>query len=398
LRADRSTWTINKRRSIESSCQSTPSKHPHTFYMQDLHQIIILLLGFAIIAVSSNQLARLFTYLKLPMITGLLLIGILAGPHLLGLIPEEAGTRLNFINQIALAFIAFAAGAEIYLKEMVTRVKAIRAMTIAQVLGTFILGFTGFYLVADYIPFLAIEPQAVKIAVALLGGIIFVASSPASIIAVINELRAKGPFTQTAIGVTVIKDFVIIIMFSIGLAVSEALVNDVTFTPFFALILLLEIVGSFFLGYLLSLVLKLVLRLPAHTLVKTGMVLLLGYLVYFLSDFTHEFSKANLPFEIYGEPLLVCIVASFLVTNYSIYRPEFSKILTDTGPIVYVAFFTLTGASISVDVLLSSWAVALLLFGIRFLSLFLGSFAGGIMGGDPSKWNKIANPSRRIII
>jgi hypothetical protein len=43
-----------------------------------------------------------------------------------------------------------------------------------------------------------------KIAVALMTSVIFIARSPSSAIALINELGAKGPFVQTALGVTMV--------------------------------------------------------------------------------------------------------------------------------------------------------------------------------------------------
>ena len=43
-----------------------------------------------------------------------------------------------------------------------------------------------------------------KVAVALMTAAIFLARSPSSAIALINELRAKGPFVQTALGVTMV--------------------------------------------------------------------------------------------------------------------------------------------------------------------------------------------------
>ena len=43
----------------------------------------------------------------------------------------------------------------------------------------------------------------------LFSGIIAVARSPASALAVIKELRADGPFTQTVLGVTMVSDVVV---------------------------------------------------------------------------------------------------------------------------------------------------------------------------------------------
>ena len=45
-------------------------------------EIILLLGGFGIVAVSSSQLSKLFQKIHLPFITGLLFIGMLAGPFI----------------------------------------------------------------------------------------------------------------------------------------------------------------------------------------------------------------------------------------------------------------------------------------------------------------------------
>ena len=75
----------------------------------NIYPIILLLVAFGIIAVASNQIAKLFQKIKLPHITGLLFIGILSGPFVLDLVGSESIGNLDFVNQFSLAFIAFAA-------------------------------------------------------------------------------------------------------------------------------------------------------------------------------------------------------------------------------------------------------------------------------------------------
>ena len=97
-----------------------------------------------------------------------------------------------------------------------------------------------------------------------------------------------------------------------------------------------------------------------------------------------------LSFEILLEPMLICLVAGFLTVNYSPYRTELMKVLHDIGPYIYVAFFTLTGATLQLDVLTRCWGIALALFGIRMAAIFVGSFSGGMLAGEPAKYNRIA--------
>ena len=174
--------------------------------MENYLQILIYLAGFIIIAVASNQISKLFLRVKLPLVTGLLVMGIIAGPYVLNLIPLEAIADLDFVNDFALAVIAFTVGAELYLRELRSRFRSITGMTIAQLIITFSLGSLAVFFLSEYIPFMQRMNIESKIAVSILAGTIFIARSPASAIAVVHEMRAKGPFTQTAIGVTVLTD------------------------------------------------------------------------------------------------------------------------------------------------------------------------------------------------
>lgn len=357
--------------------------------MQNLESTLILLGGFAIVAVAANQIAQFFQKAKLPLITGLLVIGLFSGPFIFKLLPSETGNGLQFINDISLAFIAFAAAAELYVKEMRSRFKSIKWMTFGQLAVTFSVSAVLIYFLADQIGFMREMDSSSKIAVAILMATIFVARSPASAIAVINEMRAKGPFVQMAMGVTVVKDFLVILLFAICFSLAETLVSGQDFTITFMLILLAELVASFVLGYLLGKLLTMVLGMRMHTYAKAIVILLLGYGVYVFNYELAHYSGVNWGKEIHLEPLLVCIIASFLVTNYSKYRQEFIKILEDVGPIIYICFFTLTGATVSLDVLISLLGVALLLFAIRLLTMIGGSLIGGALAGDPPLFRRI---------
>jgi Trk K+ transport system NAD-binding subunit/Kef-type K+ transport system membrane component KefB len=352
--------------------------------------IIVLIATFLVVAIASRQLAGLVQKIHLPIITGLLIMGIICGPYVLGIVPKNVGQDLNFINEMALAFIAFAAAAELHLKELRDRLNSIKWMTFGQLVVTFGLSTIGIFVFADKISFMAAMSASEKFAVAILIATIFVARSPASAIAVINEMRAKGPFTQTAIGVTVLKDFLVILLFSICYSVAKAILTGEAMSIQFFFYVLLELGLSFGLGYILGRLLELVLSLRANYSVKVILIILLGSGAYFLSHQVAALSLEQLGTEIHLEALLICIIGSFYVTNYTRYRPEFVNIVNNTGPIIYVAFFTLAGASLSIDVLAQQWEIAFLLFALRLVSLIIGAFVGGTLAGDSFKMNRLA--------
>jgi len=328
-----------------------------------------------------------FQKVGLPLITGMLLIGIIAGPFVLHMFPKGAHQNLDFINDIALAFIAFAAGSELYLKEIRNRIRQIAWITFGQLVVTFLLSASIVYFISNQIPFMSGLPQNTKLAISILMGVIFVARSPSSAIAIINEMRAKGPFTRTALGVTVIKDVLVIILFTITFAIGKSLVNGAEMGFGFVILLLIELVISFALGFVLSKLITFLLSKPINKKVKSLLLLVVGYLIYVLAHYVKIHSHSIIGVSFLIEPLIICIIAGFLVSNFSNYRFEFSSIIEDVGPFVYLAFFTLTGLSLSFDVLLSVWEIAVLLFFVRLISIVLGALIGGVIAGDSMKFN-----------
>ncbi|MBN1909804.1 MAG: cation:proton antiporter [Pirellulales bacterium] len=358
--------------------------------MEHFRDVLVPIACFTIVAFASGQLGRFFVKAKLPLITGFLFTGILVGPHVLGMIPSGAAEKLRFVDQAALAFIAFTAGNHLYLKELAFRLKSIAWVTTGVVAIAFSLGSLALFLLAAYVPFMQSMPTAHRVAVSLLGGVILVARSPASAIAIVKELRARGPFTQTVVGVTVIVDGVVIVLFAVNSSLADGLLTDLRFNLGFLLLLASELLLSLAIAYLLARFLQFTLSLRVGSFTKTGMILAAGYGVFVLASGVREFSHQHWRWDVFFEPLLTCMAASFLVANFSKHRRELLRILHRAGPPVYVAFFTLTGASLAMDVLAETWAIALALFLARLVVLFLGSFVGGVLAGDPMRHNRIS--------
>ena len=352
--------------------------------------IFISTISLVIVALAARQISLLFVKVKLPLITGFLFVGILCGPFVLNFMTISSIKSLKFLDQIALAFIAFAAGGELYLKELNSRLNSIKWTTIGLVVGTFILGSFSFFMLTDFIPFVQGFPLTGKIAISILGGSILVARSPSSAIAVIKELRAKGPFVQTALGVTVVMDSVVIILFTVNSSIADALLKNIGMNFGFVALLFAELSISLFLGYCVAKILGFIASLKVDSRFKIFLMLLVGYLVFFFSDLIRHKTEANFSFQLHLEPLLICMVAGLLVTNRSQYRDEFSRMLDEVGPAVYLMFFTLIGASLKLSTLFIIWPIALALFVIRIGAIFIGSFTGGMIAGDPLKYRRVS--------
>ena len=356
--------------------------------MDIFQELPLTLLSFILIALASWHIGRLFSYLNLPKISGYLFTGLLAGPFVLGFASVEEIESLRFIDEIALAFIAFAAGSELYLPEIRGRLRSIGLVTAAIVFVTVLGGSLAVFMLARFIPFMAEFPISGQVVIAIMAATIMVARSPSVAIALINELRARGPFTQMALGVTVISDVLVIILFAISADIADAVLTGVSVNIGLLLLLAVELLLSVGLGFLLSRLLLVVLKQKWQLSLKTAVILALGFSVYLLSGWVRDFTHATLPFDVLLEPLLICMVGSFIINNYSNYRLEFAEILHDVGPLVYVAFFTLVGTGLKLDILAQVWPIALALALIRGVVIIIGSFAGGTLAGDSGRSNR----------
>jgi Trk K+ transport system NAD-binding subunit/Kef-type K+ transport system membrane component KefB len=356
----------------------------------DIQQIIIVGIGLLIVVLAADSIAKVFQKIKLPLITGFIITGIVAGSSMLNFITKESIDKLDFLIDIALSIIAFSAGAELYLNDLRSRINSIKWMTIGQLVITFVLSSLAIYFIADQIPFMKQMDVNSKVAVAILFGTIFVARSPSSAIAVINEMRANGPFTKTVMGVTVLKDVLVIILFAISFSLAKAFIYDEEIGIFFIVILLFELFLSFGIGILAGNLLKLMFSIPISHKLKSALIVLSGYLIYLFAALLETSTGQLFSHEIIVEPLLICIIASFVVTNYSKHRIEFSEQLEKVAPVIYIIFFTLTGASLSLQVLWSVFGIAVALFFLRLITMVLGGIFGVIAAKDPKEYTFIA--------
>jgi len=358
-------------------------------FVETYQQLFICIAAFTVVALAARQISITFANARLPLITGFLFTGILAGPYILNFISSETIKNLRFVDEISLAFIAFVAGSKLYLKDLKGHFKSIRWATIGQVFSTFVIGSISFFVLFDFIPMMKNLPATIRVSSSILAGAILVARSPSSAVAVVNELRAKGPFTKIVLGVIVIIDIIVIMLFAVNSSIADALITGLRFNKIFMVLLIAELIFSVVMGYMFGKLLELILSSTAIRSIKTTLILLSGYSVFLLSSFIRTLSKNHLPVELLFEPLLICMVGSFITTNFSKYRSELLKIFDGIDLPIYIAFFTLTGASLSLDILLQTWPIALAIFAIRLVSLFIGSISGGIFAGDPMKLNRI---------
>ena len=354
-----------------------------------MQNLLVLSISFFLIALAAKKIGQWFSSVGLPYITGYLLAGVVAGPFVLNLLPSNTATDLRYIDQISLGIIAFVAGSELYLKEIRPRLASIRAIVGMVMLVALPLGGISLFILTDFISFTANMPTLDRVAVAILGTTILLALSPPSTIAVIKEVKAKGNFTRTLLGVTVSMDVVIVILFAIAVAIASALLNGVGFNITFLGVIIVDLLLAVVAGIIAGYILQMLLAAPFHNLIKMAGILALGYGIFAGAYFLTELTK-GLAFELHAEPLLVALIAGFFITNFTPFRKPFEELLHDIGPPVYVAFFTLTGVGLKLDILMATLPIALALFAIRFVGINIGAFAGSKLAGEPANFTRYA--------
>ena len=354
--------------------------------METFAPYIALFVALLIVVLAARQMGDIFSRYKLPLISGFLFVGILTGPFVLDFIHEENVPQFLLLDELALAFIAFAAGAELELRVIRGYLRSIIALIGAQVAAVLAIGIVAFFLIKDLIPFMQPLPTAQVLAIALIGATIMIARSPSSALAIIKELRARGPFTHRVLGATILMDAVVIIIFAAAVSVAAVLVEGADFSLGLLLLVVFEILLDIGLGVLIGLLLRLICTLPYMHL-KSAFILLLGLSVFYLSTLLHDFHLFDLPVGLFSEPLLICMTAGFYVSNYTRLASDFKHLLEELAPVIFLLFFTLVGIELELDVIGQTWSIMLILVLVRFVGIMIGSLAGTALARDTSKEN-----------
>lgn len=344
-------------------------------------------LGFVLLA--AFLLARIVSTIGLPRLSGYIFAGILAGPFVSGFLTMETVERLRLIDGLALSFIALAAGAELRFDRVRQRSRALGAniflisVTVFGAAGLFIL-FAG-----PHFPVMAGFSVRQTWAFALLFGVIAASLSPASAIAIIDECRAAGRFTETVLGVIIVADILIIIAFTVALAISRQIVAGTgEMHGYMVLVLIGEIAISLIVGAVLGKAIAVYIERVGYDFIL--FLLFVAFAVTRISMGFNEMMDVHMNLSLHLEPLLICMSAGFFVRNFSRSGTFFLKSLDRTALPVYVLFFSLAGASLNFESLRMCWSFALCLVGIRAVGLFFGSWMAGRVVGDPKSHNRNA--------
>jgi Kef-type K+ transport system membrane component KefB len=371
---------------------------PQHVYATSLHDVIDLYvpnwklaLTTCVICTASYTMATIVTKLQLPLITGYLITGVFAGPYVLQLFSKTDIADMRFVDEVALAYIGITAGAKFHLHEFMPLARPVMLISFCLFIFQYIVGMAvtmnaSALTSMDFISAMSEEQRA---AIGMLAGSLMVACSPSSFIAVVDEVNAKGPFTSVMLGIVVILDFVVILVYQISEQVSETVLSGISDWGGMAKVLFIQVVVSFAAGGFMAMAASYLvfwrICLPRKSkwffvirTVKCILLMAIGVSVFIASHLAHP----------WVEPLMSCLICGAVLSNYTGHSHELSLVTRDLSVLIYVTFFTLTGAAMEITMMVRASTLATVLTVTRMPALFLGFYLPGRYCNMPEVYNR----------
>ncbi len=313
---------------------------------------LMLLCGFA-----STRITR---KLALPNVSGYIICGILIGPHLLGLIPQQLVERMGFVSDIALAFIAFGVGRFFRRETLQATGASVLIITLLEAL-----------LAGAMVTFAMVGIFRLDWSLSLLLGAIATATAPASTMMTIQQYHARGSFVNILLQVVALDDVVCLMVFSVASAIVNAQADGVITANDVVLPLVYNL-AAMGLGAVFALLLSRM--LPPSRSRDNRLILALAMLL----GLSGICAAANV------SPLLSCMVFGAVYINCTGDKKLFKQITKFTPPIM-IFFFVVSGMKLDLSVLKAFGLAGIGYFLARILGKYLGAWAGSLVTGQEKK-------------
>jgi Kef-type K+ transport system membrane component KefB len=330
--------------------------------MQTLFSIgIIFVLGAFMKWISSK--------LRLLNVVGYLILGFIIGPEVLGLIDHRFIESTRIITDLSLALIAVLVGANLKYHIIKKVWKQIAIVSFFETFFTFLFISGSFYLLFHFLGLGFAEER--RLPLALLFGGLASATAPATILAVVHELKAKGDFSSFLLSVVAADNAIALIIFSFIVTATSSIMGSsgFSFSSMFSVFWI--IILSILLGAAGAIISELIDRIFIdQPTMKTTSTLGMIFIVYSLS-------------EQWGlEPLFSSLVMGVVMANLShefcLVKKEFDNHLKD---IIFLLFFTLSAMHLNVNFLLTMPLVIIVYVFFRILGKITGVWVGAKMSG-----------------
>ena len=301
---------------------------------------------FGILLLTADTFGALAHDLKLPRLVGYLIAGLVLGPSVTRIVPAGVLEDLAMMKRLAVGLIGLLAGAELRITDLrdappdhspgywPSRSLAVLGQTSRDDPSCQVL---------DAVPFG--PSQGPLFFVALLFATLLTVNSPMVTLAMLTETRASGPLAKTTLGVVLVADVLVILLFTGAFSLARGSLTGTVSGAAEALTrLLLEVMGSIGAGVFVGAVVSLYLRLVKRELVLFAVLVV--------------FATAAAAQALHFELLLSLLVAGFLVENVAPVRAEpLVQALHQTAVPVFVIFFAMAGAELHLQEFAAVWPV-----------------------------------------
>ncbi len=330
-----------------------------------MHLDPILSLG--IIFLSGYTVLKLINLLKVPAVTGDLLLGIIIGEEILNLVSPHILSASSFISNLVLGMIAFTIGQNFSMERFRKLGRSIILISIMEAAGAWITVTLVFYFLLGK-----------ELYISLLFGAIASATAPAATVMVIREYRAKGVFTNILLGVVAIDDAWCLMIFSISLAAARALAVHVGGSFLLTSLgkAIIEIFGALALGTAAGIAFN---KFSSSVKSSVGaQIYTLGFILTVIGLAIH------LKFSIL---LSSMALGATLVNMKGANQRYFESIRSIESPL-YLLFFVLAGANLELASLKHIGLIGLTYLVARVIGKAVGAAVGGLLAGAPANVRK----------
>lgn len=329
--------------------------------------VSVIIVSIALMLICGFAVTRITKRLRLPNVTAYIVAGILIGPYCLNLVPKGVVSGMDFIADIALAFIAFSTGEFFKFDTLKKSGAKVVVITVFEAVLASVLVFIVTYFM------LGLELNFSIVLAALAS-----ATAPASTVMTIRQTHARGDFVDTLLQVVALDDVVGLVAYSVAISVALASATG-AFHAASVLKPLAVNVLVFLLGGLFGVFLKLLLhkRSTDNRLIVSVALL---------------FAFCGICAMLDVSPLLGCMSMGMIYINLTGDERLFQQ-LNYFNPPILLLFFVRSGLNFDLGALVNTsesiGTTPLLVVGVLyFLVRIIGKYAGAFFGCLVTKKDK----------
>lgn len=320
----------------------------------------------SVILLCGILMGRLVSYIKLPEVTGYLIGGVIIGPSILGIVPQNVASNLDIISEAALGFIAYTIGSQFDINHIKKIGKGVLLITLLEAsFATLFVDLAMIFIFKQTVPF------------SIVLGAIAAATAPAATLMVVRQYKAKGPLVDTLLPVVAMDDAVCIMIFGISSTIATTLLSNSNTSIIMAFVkpiieIVLALIIGFGLGVAFSFVSK---KLKSEEK-------LLSLTVGFIFLAIGICNKFNL------SPLLCCMSIGTTIINIAPNTTRIFSVVDRFTPPMFVAFFTIAGVELNISILEKVGVLGIAYIVIRAIGKMVGAGIGARLSNAPSTVQK----------